>query len=280
MELGETMKLLLRNKAFLLGLTIILALTIVAVFAPWIAPYNPYSFVGGDFEPPSHKHLLGTDSLGRDVFSMAVYGAQVSLFIGVFASLISTFMGAAIGIVSGVYKGWLDTVLMRLADFFLALPSIVIAIILAAVLKPSLYNVIIVIAIVSWPGPARIIRAQALSVMESLYVEAARSLGADKRYIAIKHVFPMSVPLMLANLVLGVRGAILLEAGLSFLGLGDPSHVSWGTILFYAQRDAAFTAGAWWDVIPPGLLIMLAVLGFTMLSLGMDEVINPRKRGM
>lgn len=280
MELAETFRLLMKNKAFLIGLSIIIALTIVAVLAPLIAPYSPYDFVGETFEPPSNKHPLGTDSLGRDVFSMAVYGAQVSLFIGFLASLISTFMGASVGIVSGVYRGMLDTVLMRLADFFLALPSIVIAIILAAILKPSLYNVIIVIAIVSWPAPARIIRAQALSVMESLYVEAARSLGADKGYIALRHVLPMSVPLMLANVVLGVRGAILLEAGLSFLGLGDPSHVSWGTILFYAQRDAAFTAGAWWVVIPPGLLIMIAVLGFTMLSLGMDEVINPRKRGM
>ncbi len=284
-----------RNKLGLVGLGILLFFAIIALLAPIIAPYNPYDVssigVAPPMAPPAWVRLfnpsipedqvfglLGSDEVGRDLFSQLVYGARVSLAVGILAALLATLLGTVIGLVSGYAGGIVDEILMRITDFFLVLPGLPLVIVLAAVLGPNIFNVIFVIGITSWPSIARIIRSQVLAVKEFPYIESVRAVGASSWRIMFVHILPNVAPLVYVNMAINVANAILIEAGLSFLGLGDPNHISWGTILFFAEQSQAIIKGAWWYVIPPGICILLVALSFIFIGHALDEILNPKLR--
>lgn len=258
--------------------TLLLALMLfVALFGPLLSPYDPRAVSGPPFSPPSAEHWLGTNDIGQDIFSELLWGTRVSLMIGLIAAGTAIVIGTTVGVVASLAGGWTDTVLMRLTDVVLTLPFLPLAVVLAAFLGPSLWNTALVITVVIWARPARIVRSQGLSICGLSYVEAARALGGRFGHLLWRHVLPGVLPLALSQFVLATSGAILTEAGLAFLGLGDPIQKSWGTILFYAQARGAFLNGSWpWWVIPPGLLISATVLGFVLLGRSLEDVLMPR----
>jgi len=244
----------------------------VAIFAPTLAPYPADVAVGNPFESPSASHLLGTDDAGHDLLSLLLVGARVSLFVGILAGSIAVFLGLVVGVTAGIVGGRTESVLMRLIDIVLTLPFLPLIIVVAAVFGPSLTTTVAVLASVMWAGPARELRSQVLSVRERTYVRASRSMGASTMHLARKYVVPSLMPIAVAQFAKAAGAAILLEASLSFLGLGDPTAPSWGTILFYAQQRSAFLTDAWaWWVLPPGVAIGGSVLSFTFLALGVER---------
>jgi peptide/nickel transport system permease protein len=271
-----------KNTMGMAGLLILAFFVAVAVLAPVIATeeaLDPTCPCAGEaLQPPSLDFPFGTDDLGRSVFALTVWGSRISLLVGLFATLISILIGAVVGIVAGYYGRWTETVLMRLTDWFLVIPFLPLAIVLASLLGRSLVIIIFVIGITSWPSTARIVRAQVLSVKTRPYVERARALGASNWHLATRHILPNVGPIIFANTVLLVAIAILSETTLSFLGLGDPLSTSWGTILEAAFNAGAATAGNWWWLVPPGVAIVLVVLAFTMCGYALDEILNPRLR--
>ncbi|MEM2301506.1 MAG: ABC transporter permease [Sulfolobales archaeon] len=267
----------LRDPAILAGLVSLLAMIMLSLTGLLLTPWDPNLIRGDPLSPPSLAHPLGTDDIGRDVAAMIYRGVLTSIFIGVSAAIVTTILGLVVGIIASIFRGFVDATMMRIVDFLLATPSLVLALILIAFLKPSIYNVILVLAITGWPGVARIVRAHSLQILSTGYVEAARALGASSWHIALRHLVPASIPVTLAAIVTTTRAAVLLEAGLGFLGLGDPSTISLGTILFYARRSAALASGAWWVIVPAGLLITIIVFALTMISIGMES--RTLKRG-
>jgi len=262
----------------MIGLSLILAFIIIAFIAPWLAPYHPRALVGTPFLPPTEKHLLGTDQVGRDIYSGLIWGTRISLMVGLLASAFAVAIGTTIGLLSGYYRGPLDSVLMRITDLFITLPNLPFILILAALIGRNIWNIIFVIAIIGWTGTARMVRSQTLSIKERPYVEAARSIGARDRQIVIRHILPNVFPLVFANAIIGTVDSILAESGLSFLGLGDPTQPSWGMILHYANEAGALATGRWWFIIPPGICIMLVTIGFAFSSYSLDQILNPRLR--
>jgi peptide/nickel transport system permease protein len=264
----------------LIGLTMLLVSIGVAVFAPVIAPYDPTESVrvtiDNIYNPPSSDHWLGTDDAGKDVLTNLIYGSRVSLTVGFFASFITLVIGGTIGIVAGFYGGRLENFLMRLTDILLVIPDLPLMIILIALLGRKLWVIIVVVGILSWTGTARVVRSQTLSVKERKFVQRARAIGAGNLYIIRRHIFPLVFPLMVVNAVLVISGIILYEATLAFLGLGDPTRLSWGQMLQFAFSRGAMSAGAWWALVPPGLAIAWVALGLTLLGNGLERVFNPR----
>ncbi|MCD8511069.1 MAG: ABC transporter permease [Bacillus sp. (in: Bacteria)] len=248
---------------------------------PLLAPYVPTERVGAPFMKPNGQFLLGTNDVGQDIYSELIYGTRISLLIGVLASVLSIGIGLLVGITAGYYGGRIDSVLMRVVDLVLVLPFLPLMILLAAFLGPSFWNIIFAIAILAWASPARVIRSQVLSLKTKGYVEAARSIGTKVRTIMFRHILPGVVPIALSQFVLAASMAILMEASLSFLGLGDPLSKSWGTVLYYAQARGAFLTDAWlWWVLPPGILITTVVVGFAFTGYSLEEILNPRlKKG-
>lgn len=263
----------------LAGGVLLLGLAVAALLAPWLAPYAPDAQSGLPFEPPSARHWLGTNDVGNDLLSELLYGARVSLLVGTLAGGIAVGIGAGVGLVAGYFGGWADGLLMRLADLVLVLPFLPLLVLLAAFVGPGFWTLVGVIALVSWARPARIIRSQALARHTQPYVLAARALGASDGRIMFRHILPGLGTLVSAQFVLAASVAILTEASLSFLGLGDPTLRSWGTMLYYAQAKSAFFTGAWvWWVLPPGVLIALTVFGFALCGLALEERANPLAR--
>lgn len=270
-------RLSLADKLGRVGAAIVAFLVLAAVFAPLLAPYDPSERVGRPFLPPSSEHLLGTNDVGQDLLSELIFGARVSLTVGIVAAMVAMVIGTTVGILAGYYPKRLGSVLMRFVDVVLILPFLPLLIVLAAYLGRSLTNTIIVIAVLIWAAPARIIRSQVLSLRSREYVLASRSIGAPDRWVIFRHILPRTALLATGSFVRAVSGAILLEAALSFLGLGDPIQKSWGSILFWAQSRGAFLTPAWkWWVLPPGLAIMLASLGFALIAFAVEERINPK----
>nr|WP_144920596.1 ABC transporter permease [Paenibacillus bovis] len=252
-----------------LGLFIILLFIFVAAFGSKIAPYKK-NYIGFDsWLAPSSKHWLGTDSYGQDVLSQMIYGTQTSLLVGIVAGMITTVIGVLVGLVAGYKGGWIGEGLMRVVDLFLVIPTLALMIILASFL-PSMgvTNTILIIGLLSWLYMARSIRSQTMSERESGYVEAARMAGMSDFEIMFREVMPNIIPVILANLVLVTTQAVLAEAGLSFLGLGDPTQVSWGTILSLAHANNAVMFNAWWWILPPGLAIACLCFGFILIGNG------------
>jgi peptide/nickel transport system permease protein len=264
------------------GLILFVLVVVMAVAGPLIFPFNAAgvsSSAAGVLQPPSAQHWLGTDELGRDLLREFLSAAHVSLVVGLAATAISMLLGATIGIVAGYYGRWCDTLLMRITDFFLVLPQLPLVIALAAFFGQNLWIIILVIGMTGWATTARIVRSQTLSLRERQFVTRVRSLGASNLRILRVHILPNVMPLIFANTVLVIGGAILAEATLSFLGLGDPVQVSWGTMLHFAFESGAIGRGAWWFFIPPGVGIVLVVLAFTLTGHSIDQALNPRLRG-
>lgn len=269
------------NGAGKIGLLLLLLILCAAFFAPWLALFDPYERVSPPFQKPSALHPLGTNDIGQDIFSEIIWGTRVSLTIGFFAAAISLFLGSLTGILSGYYRRWVDSIFMRLADIVLVVPFLPLMILLAAYLGPHMANLILVIGLLTWAGPARVIRSQVLSLRECGYVQAARSLGGTDTRIMFRHILPAVMPMALAQFIRAVSSAILIESSLAFLGLGDPTAKSWGMVLYYAQARGAFLTGSWlWWVLPPGLLITLTVLAFALTGYALEETVNPRLLGL
>ena len=263
----------------IVGLLIVVALIAIAIFAPLIAPYDPTERVGRPFSVPSAEHPLGTNDIGQDLFSELIYGTRVSLTVGLVAATVALLIGTTVGILAGFYPRVLGSVLMRSVDIVLILPFLPLLIILAAYLGRSLLNTVLVIGILIWAGSARVIRSQVLSLTRRDYVVAARAMGASDLHIIVRHILPLTLLLAIGEFVQATAGAILLEASLSFLGLGDPLQKSWGAILYWAQVRGAFLTPAWqWWVLPPGLMIMAAALGFALIGFALEQRVNPRLR--
>ncbi len=258
------------------GLALLGLLVAVAVAAPLLAPYMPNARVGVPFSPPSAAHLLGTNDVGHDLLTELVYGAQVSLAVGLVAAVTATVIGTLVGVTAGALRGWVDTALMRLVDVLLALPLLPLTIVVGVFIGPGLATQIAVIGAVLWAAPARVLRAQVLSVRELDHVEAARAMGASRSYTIRRHLLPEVAPLVVGQLVLAARLAILLEASLSFLGLGDAVSKSWGTTLSFAHARSAFLTDAWlWWVLPPGVCITAAVLALALVGYAVEERARP-----
>lgn len=261
----------------ILGGVVVVGMILMAVFAPWLAPYDPTERVARPFQTPSAEHPLGTNDLGQDLLSELIFGARVSLTVGIVAALVAFTIGTLVGVLAGYYPKRLGTVLMRGVDVVLILPFLPLLIVLAAYLGRSLTNTIIVIGVLIWAAPARVIRSQVLSLRSREYVLASQTMGAPDRWAIVRHVLPRTALLATSTFVRAVSSAILLEAALSFLGLGDPIQKSWGSILFWAQQRGAFLTPAWkWWVLPPGVMIMLASVGFALIAFAVEERINPR----
>ena len=269
-----------RSRMGLVGLFMLLTVVLMAVFAPVIAPYDPKEVVrvtiDDIYAAPSATHWLGTDDAGRDVLSNFIYGSRVSLIVGFFASFISIFIGSFVGIVAGFYGGRAENLLMRFTDIMLVIPDLPLAVVIVALTKPSLWNIIFVIGLLGWTGSARLVRSQTLAVKQRKFVLRARSIGAGNAHIIRYHIFPMVLPLIVVNTVLVISLAILNESTLSFLGLSDPTALSWGQMLNFAFTRGAMSARAWWALVMPGLGIVWAVLACTLLGQGLEQVLNPR----
>jgi peptide/nickel transport system permease protein len=264
----------------MIGLVVLLLIVAMALAAPLLADHDELRAINAVDNPrwatPSELSPLGTDNFGRSVWAQFVWGARISLLVGLAATAIAIVVGSVVGITAGYFGKWFGAVMMRLTEWFLVIPFLPLAIVLAAVLGPSVRNIILVIGITSWPVTARIVRAQVLSLKERLYVERSRAFGASSRYIMTRHVLPNVSPLILANLTLTVPVAILSETTLSFLGLGDPTRASWGKMLEEAYSAGAVTRNAWWYYLPPGLGVMAIVLAFVLIGQALEEILDPR----
>jgi peptide/nickel transport system permease protein len=263
------------------GLVILVVFVLLALFAPLLAAPDTIDVTratGGVLEPPSGEYWLGTDDAGRSVLALCIWGARISLFVGLLATAISMVIGTLVGLMSGFFEGWPARALYRLTEWFLVMPFLLLALVMAAVLGRSLLNIVLVIGVTGWPGTALLIRSQTLSVKERPYLERARALGAGRWHQMTRHVLPNLMPMVFANTTLTVSIAILTETTLSFLGLGDPTRVSWGSILDEAFGAGAMTTGAWWFIIPPGLCVVAVVLSFNLVGQALEEIFNPRLR--
>lgn len=290
-RLGDFWRRYSRQRTGMIGL-VILVVFITLALVPWLfvgKVETATTASGNPLSEPTTRHLLGTDEIGRDVLNLVIHGARISLFIGFMATIVSVFLGTLLGIVSGFVGGKVDSLIMRVTDFFLVVPTFVIALILAPIVlelvgargeilgfRVTLFVTILVIGITSWAGTARIIRSQTLSLRERAFVDRARVIGGGRGHIMASHVLPNVMPLVVANTVLTIVGAIWVESALSFIGLGDPFQPSWGTILYFAQQAGAAGAGAWWYIGAPGVAIVLVVLSFTLVGNALDEALNPK----
>jgi peptide/nickel transport system permease protein len=281
-------KVFRRSRMGLVGAFLLISVLLVATFAPLLTPYTPTQIIRNAnnkpliYAPPSVHPPLGTDDAGHDVWTQLVYGSRVSLLVGFVAGFISVFIGSTLGTLAGFYGGKIDTLLMRTTDVFLVIPDLPLTIILIAVIRqanlgiPTIAVLIAVIGLLYWTTTARLIRSQVLTVKERQFVARARAIGAGNGHIMRKHILPLVLPLMTANTVLVISIAILVESGLAFLGLGDPSQPSWGTMLHFAFERNAISVGAWWFYLPPGLAIVWTVLGCVLLGNVLEEIFNPR----
>jgi peptide/nickel transport system permease protein len=257
----------------LAGILIIGVLSLIAILAPLVSPYDPSVIEQGSLlMPPSVKHWMGTDSLGRDILSRIVYGSRISLSIGIIAVGIAVLLGLILGAFAGFYGKFMDSLIMRFADIMLCFPTFFLILAVVAVLEPSIFNIMIIIGLTSWMGPARLIRSEILSLKEREFIQAEKALGASHLRIIWRHLIPNAIGPVLVNATLGIAGAILLESGLSFLGLGvQPPTPSWGNILIEAKSTLGI---AWWITVFPGLAILITILGFNFISEGLKKIIG------
>lgn len=262
-----------KNPYLLTGIIIIGVLSLIAIFAPLLSPYDPSSIDSQQLlTAPSAKHWLGTDSLGRDLLSRMVFGARISLSVGIIAVGISILIGLLLGSCAGFYGKITDTVIMRFADIMLCFPTFFLILAIIARMESSIYNIMIVIGLTSWMGVARLIRGEILSLREREFIQAELALGASDARIIIRHLIPNAIGPVLVNATLGIAGAILLESSLSFLGLGvQPPIPSWGNILIESKSTLGI---AWWITLFPGLAIMAAIMGFYFIAEGLKKIIG------
>ena len=289
----ELLRALLRHPSGLVGIVVLVVFTVLALLPDLlVGPLETaVTATGGRLQPPSSAYPLGTDELGRSILNLTVHASRISMVIGLLATVVTVGVGAVVGIVSGYVGGRLDAVTMRIADFFLVMPTFVLALILTSLIRDvlgtgsteilgmrvSLLIVVVVIGITSWSSTARIIRSQTLSLKERAFVDRARVIGASSGHIMRRHILPNVMNLIIANTVLTFAGAVLTETTLSFVGLGDPFQPSWGQLLEAARSVGALGLGKWWYFVPPGTAVVLVVFAFTLLGNALDDILNPRR---
>ncbi|MFJ7074978.1 ABC transporter permease [Streptomyces sp. NPDC098781] len=267
------------HRAGVVGLAALTLFALIALSAPLTVGSdvdNVTDAPGGPMETPSGRFPLGTDQFGRDLLGLLIWGSRVSLLVGLLAAVLSVAIGALIGVTAGHFRGWYATVMMRITDWFLVMPTLVLAIALATVMSRSLGTIVLAIGVTTWPTTARLVRAQTLAVESRPYIERAKALGGGHWHIMSRHVLPNVMPLVLAQTTLIISTAILAEATLAFLGLGDPTVVSWGGLLQDARESGAVSAGDWWYLVPPGIAIAGVALAFTLCGRAVETVLNPR----
>ncbi len=271
------------DKLALFGVVLLIFFIFVGIFSETLAPHGPRDRHYTEerqikrLEPPSMAHPFGTTDVGRDIFSQVILGTRTALLVGFLAALLVTFVGSVLGIISGYFGGIVDTVLMRIVDFFYAIPFIPFVIVLAAVLKPSIWNVILAVSLLSWRTVARIVRSQVLSISRRPYIKAARVAGAGHKRIMFKYILPNVVPLVLLEMAFMVNWAIMAEASIAFLGFGDPNLTSWGQIL-HINFVSGYSRIAWWWTVPPGLAIVLLLVSIFFVARSLEAVVDPRLR--
>jgi peptide/nickel transport system permease protein len=267
-----------RQPSATLGAVVLGVFVLLALLAPLIAPYGLHEQVGPVYGEPSWSHPLGLDDGGVDMVTLLMWGARISLVVGFAATLVSILIGGTIGLLAGYFGKWVDTVLMRITDYFLAIPDVPLMIVVAAIWGPSLFHIVMVIGLLLWTGTARVVRAQVKSIRERTYVKRSRSLGAGHVRIILRHVLPQIAPLLIANTVLTIAVAVFDETALSFLGLGDPSRISLGKVIENAFQRTAISSGAWWAIVPPGAAVALLILSCSLIGRAMEDALNPRLR--
>jgi len=264
-----------RNRMALFGAAVLLFVLLLVILSPLLYPGDPFRLAGPPLQPPGGRFLLGTDTLGRDVAAGIAHGARTSLLIGVSATLAAILFGAVVGGVAGYHRGWVELVLMRVTEFFQTIPAFVLAILLVAILSPSIQSEVIAIAAVSWPGIARLVRGEFVALGGREFVLACAGLGASDSRIIFRHLLPNCTSSLIAVGSLLIATAILLESALAFLGLGDPNVMSWGLII---SAGRAVLRSAWWVCTFPGIAILLTVLAINLVGDGLNEALNPRLR--
>lgn len=273
--LVEIWRMFFANKAAVFGLVLWLLVILTAFLGPAIYHSDPFEMVGAPMTPPGEEFLLGTDYLGRDVLAGIIHGASVTLAIGFSATICTVIIGVIIGVLSGYYGGWVDNLLMRVTEFFQVLPPMLFVMVLVSLFSASIYLIVLAIAVVSWTGIARLTRAEFLKIKEREYVMAERAMGAGNRGIMWKVILPNALPPLIVAVALNVGVAILFEAALSFLGLGDPNAYSWGYMIGSSRE---YIWDSWWTITFPGVAIFLTVLGISLIGDGLNDALNPKLR--
>jgi len=270
-----------RKPMAIVGSIMLLIVVFTAVFAPWLAPTDPYDRVEVSTEdilaPPDAEHWLGRDDAGKDVLSLLIYGARISLMVGFTASFFSMFIGSVVGLTAGYYGGRVSTALMRFTDFLMVIPDLPLMLVIISVWGRGLWKIVLVIGLLYWTYTARLVRSQVLSIKERQFVLRSRALGGSNLRIILRHVFPMVLPLIITQAVLDISASIIAESSLSFLGLGDPTMISWGMMLNFAF-ERAISRMAWWFLLPPGFAIVWVSLAIILIGTALEEIVNPRLR--
>ncbi|NLS10787.1 ABC transporter permease [Nesterenkonia sp. MY13] len=278
---GKLWKEFAKQKGGVVGLIGLGIFIILAIFGPMLVSENATSVVeatGERMAPPGDGYIFGTDDRGRSVAELTILGTRVTLIIGMAAAFLGMIIGTTVGIISGHFEGKISWVLMRIAEWFMNLPTLVLAVVLVVIMGRGMLVMVIAIGVTSWAGTARVVRAQTRAVEGRPYMERAKALGAGHGHQMVRHVLPNVMPLVLASTIMAVAGAILTESTLAFLGLYDPASVSWGRMLNQAWSAGAMTAQAWWYILAPGLMILLVVLCFTLAGRALETALNPRLR--
>ena len=277
---SQAMKKFIHNKKAMLGLAIVTILVLAVVFIPLFADLDPYTTdrAAGFNKPPSDAHILGTDDVGRDLFARLLYGGRISLFVGITSTIISVLIGIPLGLIAGYFRGTAESIIMRTADAFMSFPSMVLILVLVAVFGPSILTVTVVVGVLGWTAIAKLIYGNVLSIREREYIQAARAVGVSTKKILFSEVLPNAIPPVWANISFRVAGAILTESSLSFLGMGvQTPQASWGNIIFAAQNLLVLTARPWvW--LPPGICIILVVIGFNFIGEGVRDALDPKTK--
>ena len=263
-----------QRKSAVISLVVLAIFLLAIIFAPYISPYDPDAKEFIPFSPPSAEHLLGTNDIGVDLLSELIYAGRISLLVGFTAAALILIVGSLFGVISGYFGGIIDEILMRVTDVIIILPRLPLMIVMAAYLGPGIWTIIIAYSIVGWPSLARQIRSQVLSVKEASFIEASRSTGASNLQIMFSHIVPNIQGIIIANGVMEIMFAILTEAGLSFLGLGDATQKSWGVMLYFAQIQGAFLRGAWWWIFPPGICIAVISCCFNFIGTALNDLFS------
>jgi len=266
-----------KNKIGIVGLFIIIFFVLLLIFAPILPIPSPTATTSQIDSPPSLIHLFGTNDLGEDMLSLCIWSIEISLITGIFAAIIIILIGLIIGIISGYYGGIIDEIFMRITDFFLVIPSLVLIIVITALFGANLFNVILIIGLLSWPTTARIVRSMTLSLKERQFIEAAKISNVPNFYIIFKHLFPNVFPVIIATGILNISGAIFTQASLVFLGVGNITDLSFGLLLHNAFEGGDIIGGFWWTSLFPGLFLTLIIIGFVFIGRSLEQILNPKR---
>ena len=266
-----------KNRIGKMGLAMIAIVVLVAVFAPYIAPYDPWKYMGETLAPPSSSHLLGLNDTGQDIFSELIYGTRTTLITGSLVAMLTSVISLILGVLAAMWRGMIERVILRFIDIMLIIPVFLAAILAASFFRPGIFLMVILLSLLLWPPGARIIRMQTLSLLQNQHLTAALNFGAGKIYVIFKHIIPDLFPILAANFIGVIRRAIFMEAGLAFLGVFDPALKSWGLMLHYA-REYIFTGSWLWWLLPVGFAISFTILGFALVGYTLESILDPRLR--